>query len=58
MPGRIFLLRLHNGFIFVLRINNQMEQFSFFSGFRHVKKLDFVSHSGYHLHDLFFNDTG
>jgi len=44
MSHRIFLLRLQDGFTVVLRINNEMEQFSFCPSLRHVEKLDSVSH--------------
>jgi len=57
MFNRIFLLRLHYGFVVVLRINNHMEQFSFFSSLRQVKKLNFVSHSGYPPRELMFPET-
>jgi len=55
MSRRIFFLRLYYGVILVLRINNQIEQFSFFSSLRQVKKLNFVSHSDYTLRKLFSN---
>lgn len=58
MPESIFFSRLCYGVVLVLRKDNQMEQFFFFSGLRQIKKLDSVSHSRYTLRELFFNYAG
>lgn len=49
MSRCIFLLNSYYGFILVLCRNNQTEQFSFVSGLRQVKKLNFVSHCAEYL---------